>query len=294
MTVSIVIGTRHRPESLKRCLESLVRQTRPPDEVLIVDDGALDPAPLLLILQRAEIRAVYMNKAQDPGLTKSRNLGIRQATGDIIMFLDDDVELAPAYIQAVVAVYELHPGAGGVGGRLVDPPLSWGKRLILRAFLLDSNKEGAVLPNGVGVLVRRITQVTAVEWFSGCNMSYRRGVFDRFMFDEKFAGNGWGDDRDFSYSVSREFTLFCAPDAEVRHFEDARGRASEGQFGRTEITYVHRFFVKHMPQRPLNIASLWWSFVGIALKNVLTGRVRRLRGNLAGVVAVLSDRAPSR
>ncbi len=288
MTVSIVIGTRDRPESLKRCLESLVKQTRLPDEVILVDDGRLAPAPLLELLRQAGVSAHYINKAHDPGLTKSRNLGIRQSTGEIVMFLDDDVELAPTYIGAVTQVYGSHPEAAGVGGRLVDPLLSWRKQFMLRLFLLDSAREGAVLPNGVGVLVRRISKVTEVEWLSGCNMSFRRWVFEHVMFDEKFAGNGWGDDRDFSYSVSRRFPLLCAPDAELRHHEEPKGRAGEEQFGVTEITYVNRFFVKHMPRRPRNIAALWWSFAGIAFKNVLTGRIRRVRGNLAGLAAVLS------
>jgi GT2 family glycosyltransferase len=288
MTLSIVIGTRGRPDSLARCLDSIVTQTRLPTEVLIIDDGALEPAPLLDRLQRVGIATQYVNKSHDPGLTKSRNLGIRRSVGAIVMFLDDDVELAPRYLEAVLGVYESHPEAFGVGGRLIGAPLSWAKRLFLQAFLLDGRREGAVLSNGVGVLVRDISRVTRVDWLSGCNMSYRREVFDRYMFDEDFAGNGWGDDRDFSYSVSREFTLMCAPDAEVRHFEEPKARAGDRQFGRTEIAYVHRFFIKHMPQRPRNLLALWWSFAGIVLKNAFMARGRRVRGNLAGLAAVLS------
>lgn len=291
MTVSIVIGTRNRPESLQRCLESIVRQTVPPHEVLIVDDGALDAAAATRVLERAGVPAVYHNKSHDPGLTKSRNLGIRRSTGDVVLFLDDDVELEPGYVEALIRGYEQHPDAGGVAGRLIDPPLPWHKRVLLRMFLLDSSREGAVLANGVGVLVRAITRPTRVDWFSGCNMSYRRGVFDSFMFDERFAGNGWGDDRDFSYRVSRAYPLVCMPEAGVRHHEEPKARASESEFGRTEITYVHRFFVKNMPARAANLAALWWAFTGIAVKNALTLRVRRLAGNVAGVTAVLAGRS---
>lgn len=291
MTVSVVIGTRHRPESLERCLNSLVAQTIPPDEVIIVDDGALDVASALCVLDRAGVRAIYENKSHNPGLTKSRNLGIRRSSGDVVVFLDDDVELVPRYLEALVRGYESHPAAGGVAGRLIDPPLPWHKRALLRLFMLDSSREGAVLANGVGILVRSITEATRVDWFSGCNMSYRRQVFDQFMFDECFAGNGWGDDRDFSYRVSRAYPLICVPDAEVRHHEEPKGRAGEAEFGRTEITYVHRFFTKHMPQRAGNIAALWWAFAGITVKNALTLRLKRVAGNMAGMVAVLTQRA---
>jgi GT2 family glycosyltransferase len=294
MKLSIVIGTRHRPESLRRCLDSLARQIVRPDEVVIVDDGQLDPAPFVESLERTGIAVQYFNKSHDAGLTKSRNLGIRQSRGDIVMFLDDDVELEPQYMQAILRVYDAHPEVGGVGGRLNDPPLSWPKRRLLRAFLLDSHREGAVLANGVGVLVRSITRDTAVEWFSGCNMSYRRQVFDRFMFDEEFAGNGWGDDRDFSYAVSRVYPLMCAPDAALLHHEEPRARARARDFGEIEITYVNRFFVKHMPHRLKNVAALWWAFTGITLKNLLTARFGRVRGNVAGMRDVVRGRRRAR
>lgn len=289
-SLSVVIGTRHRPDSLRRCLQSIVSQTRRPDEVVLVDDGNLEPAPFLALLEAAGIDVLYFNKSHDPGLTKSRNLGIRRSRGDVVMFLDDDVELDRGYMEAILRVYDTCADVSGVGGRLNDQPLSWAKHALLRLFLLDSSREGVVLPNGVGVLVRRITVVTPVEWFSGCNMSFRRRVFDRVMFDEAFAGNGWGDDRDFSYAVSRSHRLVCAPDATLLHHEEPKGRANDRRFGEIEITYVHRFFVKHMPQRPRNIAALWWGFLGITVKNVLTLRAGRVRGNLAGMREVLRRR----
>jgi glycosyltransferase involved in cell wall biosynthesis len=288
--LSIVIGTRNRAESLWRCLQSVAAQTRRPDEVWIIDDGRLEPERFVTLLQAAGITTHYCNKSHDPGLTKSRNLGIRRSTGDVVMFLDDDVVLDPGYVAAIMDTYAAHPEAGGVGGRLRPMTGSPLKRWFLRAFLLDSSREGRVLPNGIGVLVREIHEVTPVEWFSGCNMSYRRQVFDRFMFDEEFAGNGWGDDRDFSYSVSRAYPLLASPAATLEHVEDPRSRAVPRQFGRVEILYVHRFFVKHMPRRARNIAALWWGFLGITLKNVLTARPAQVRGNLEGMWLVARGR----
>ena len=283
MNVSIVIGTRDRPESLRRCLESIAAQTRPPAEVLIVDDGSLEPRDALAPLIGAGIRARYFNKSATPGLTRSRNLGIRESTGEVVMFLDDDVIIEPRYLEAIARVYERHPDAAGVGGRLLGGLPSWPKRLFLRTFLLDAAEDGRILPNGIGVLIRTIDRVTPVQWFSGCNMSYRRSVFDQVMFDEEFAGNGWGDDRDFSYTVSRSRVLLAAPDATLWHLEDPRGRASQRAFGVTEIVYVARFFAKHMPQRWPNRLALWWSFGGILLRNLLTGKFAGAAGNLAGM-----------
>ena len=291
MNISIVIGTRHRPQSLRRCLECIAGQTRPPTEVIVVDDGSLDPCGALAPLQGTGITSRYFNKSAAPGLTRSRNLGIRESTGDVVMFLDDDVVLEPGYVDAIARVYEAHPEAGGVGGRLLGGLPSWPKRLFLRAFLLDGPEDGRVLPNGIGVLIRTINRVTPVEWFSGCNMSFRRDIFDSVMFDEEFAGNGWGDDRDFSYTVSRRRVLLAAPDATLWHLEDPRGRASQRAFGEVEILYVARFFAKHMPQGLPNRAALWWSFVGILVRNLLTAKWAAAAGNVAGMRDVASRAA---
>jgi glycosyltransferase involved in cell wall biosynthesis len=290
VTLSIVIGTRDREQSLQRCVESIIVQTRKPDEVCIVDDGRLNPEPLVRMLERAGIAARYWNKRHDPGLTKSRNLGIRQSHGDIVMFLDDDVWLDPGYVETVIATYAEHPSAAGVGGRLQSKSGGRLKRLFLCLFLLDSGHEGVVLANGIGVLVRQITSVTPVEWFSGCNMSFRRDVFAQFMFDERFAGNGWGDDRDFSYRVSRCRPLLAAPRATLQHLEDPCSRAAPREFGRVEILYVFRFFTKHMPHRLPNLAALWWGFVGITLKNIITARPGRVRGNVEAMWMVARGR----
>lgn len=290
LTLSIVIGTKDRPQSLARCLQSIVAQTEHPDEVLIVDDGQLDKDRTVQPLSQAGITARYFNKSHDRGLTKSRNLGIRQSGGEVVLFLDDDVVLDPRYLAAIKDVYRSRPDAGGVGGRLANASLPKLKQLFLRFFLLDSARDGAVLPNGIGVLVRDIRTVTPVEWFSGCNMSFRRGVFSEFMFDEAFRGNGWGDDRDFSYAVSRKYPLLATPQAVLDHMEDPAGRAGNFEFGVTEITYVHRFFAKHMPRRAANRLALAWAFVGITLQNCVMRRGHRVRGNLAGILKTLTSR----
>jgi len=290
LSLSIVIGTKDRPGPLRRTLASIRAQTRRPDEVLLVDDGSLDPHDAAAPLAGAGIAVRYFNKSSDPGLTKSRNLGIRSSRGDVVMFLDDDVVLDEGYVAAIMDVYRARPEIGGVGGRLIGQDLGWAKRAFLTLFLLDSPREGVVLANGVGTLVRRIREVTPVQWLSGCNMSFHRRVFAEFMFDEAFGGNGWGDDRDFSYSVGRKYGLLATPHARIRHLEEPSGRAGRVEFGRAEIEYVHRFFAKHMPKRAVNHAALAWGLAGIVLHNCVALRRGRVVGNVQGIRAVLSRR----
>ena len=89
---------------------------------------------------------------------------------------------------------------------------------------------------------------TEVAWLSGCNMSYRKELFDEFSFDERFEGNGWGDDRDFSYRVSRRYRLVATPDARLVHKEVPAGRIGALEFGRLEIRHFLLFFEKGSPK----------------------------------------------
>lgn len=289
LRVSVIIGTKDRPQSLRRCLESLAAQRCRPLEVLLLDDGTPGADSLGGILEAAGIRWRYMKK-DEPGLSRSRNLGAREAAGEILLFLDDDVELDPGYLEEVLRVYREHPGVAGVGGRLEGIRYGACVKGFLRFFALDSMKrEGEILKSGIGVLIRHITADKPVEWLSGCNMSFRRELFEEFHFDEGFGPNGWGDDMDFSYRVSRRYPLRAAHRAFLLHRVDPAGRADAQSLGRMESYYPYRFFRKNMPKRFIHWAAFGWSILGILLKNVLRRDPKRVLGNLEGIWAILRE-----
>jgi GT2 family glycosyltransferase len=289
LRVSVIIGTKDRPESLRRCLESLAAQRCRPLEVLLLDDGTPGAESLGGILEEAGIRWRYIRK-DEPGLSRSRNLGAREAAGEVLLFLDDDVELDPGYLEAVLRVYREHPGVAGVGGRLEGIRYGAFVKGFLRFFALDSGRrEGEILKSGIGVLIRRITADKPVEWLSGCNMSFRRELFEEFHFDEGFGPNGWGDDMDFSYRVSRRYPLMAAHGARLLHRVDPAGRADAQSLGRMESYYPYRFFRKNMPKRLINWVAFGWSALGILLKNLLRRDPNRILGNLGGIWAILSE-----
>ncbi len=285
--VSVIIGTKDRPESLRRCLESVAAQRCRPEEVLLLDDGTAGAVSLGEVLEGAGIRWRYIQK-KEPGLSRSRNLGAGEAAGEILLFLDDDVVLDPGYLEEILRVYRAHPAVAGVGGRLEEIFYSPLVMSFLRFFALDSKRrEGEILTSGIGVLIRTITADRPVEWLSGCNMSFRRQVFDEFHFDEGFGPNGWGDDMDFSYRVSRKYPLMAAHRARLVHRVDPAGRADPRSLGHMESFYPSRFFRKNMPKRFIHRVAFGWSTLGILLKNVLRLDPMRIVGNLGGIWAIL-------
>ena len=110
---SLIIPTYNRPKELSDCMDSVLKQTVLPDEVIIIDDGNLGEIPYEKACQNKGIHTIYYKK-DTPGLTKSRNKGVELSSGDIILFLDDDVILFPDYIEQILAGYD--ENTSGVGG----------------------------------------------------------------------------------------------------------------------------------------------------------------------------------
>jgi glycosyltransferase involved in cell wall biosynthesis len=121
--VSVIIPTLRRPEHLERCLASLVCQTQKPDEILVglrADDDSNDEV-LRRFQPELPVRSV---EARGVGVVGSMNSCIREASGDYIALLDDDVELPPNWIAQMVGHIRGRPVVYASGGRdlLQDHP----------------------------------------------------------------------------------------------------------------------------------------------------------------------------
>ena len=134
-TVSVVIPTHGRPESLSRCLEALASQTLPRDafEVIVSDDGS--PTPLSAIVapftERMSVRLVRRRRA---GPAAARNEGARHARGRLLAFTDDDCVPAPTWLELLMERMRRHPGhmiGGSIVNVLPDDPYATATQLIM-------------------------------------------------------------------------------------------------------------------------------------------------------------------
>ena len=99
--VSVVLPTRNRPDFLCRALQSVLAQTYPAIEVLVVNDGGIDVQELITCLdQKGIIR--YFNLPETVERSAARNLALRQARGRYITYLDDDDRYYPHHINTLV------------------------------------------------------------------------------------------------------------------------------------------------------------------------------------------------
>jgi glycosyltransferase involved in cell wall biosynthesis len=107
--VSVVIPTRDRRALLARALTSIEAQRFRDLEVVVVDDGSVDHTASWLRARRPAFCVIEV--AQPSGAAAARNLGVQQARGEILAFLDDDDVWHPSYLEVQVAQFEAHPEA---------------------------------------------------------------------------------------------------------------------------------------------------------------------------------------
>lgn len=308
LSASVVIPTYCRPDDLTRTLRSVVRQTRLPQEVLVIDDGDLPAMPLRPELEAAGVRCILRRK-RPPGLTESRNLAIDLSAGDVVLFFDDDVELDADYLDSVMRLYETdhERRIGGVGGTIVNvKPLTRFRRLrrwLDRIFLVSGAREGVVLPSGfcvnygdTGVLPGADRDV---DFLAGAACSYRREVFARERFTPGYRNLAFGEDKDFSYRVSRHWRLVLAHAARLRHFEAEGMRPPPRENGRRYIVGRWLFFRDLVRRHWWDLAFFWYAYAGyLTIRLMIFGTTRRRRdwlrvlGVLDGGAAILLGRLP--
>ena len=106
MRISVVIPTHNRVETLPRALDSVLSQTHPAEEIIVVDDGSDDDTAWLL--EREYPQVAYRHQSNQ-GVSSARNLGITQARGDWIALLDSDDAWYPEKLALQVRYLKQNP-----------------------------------------------------------------------------------------------------------------------------------------------------------------------------------------
>jgi len=106
-SISVVIPTYNRRDLLPRAIDSVLAQTSPPDEIIVVDDGSDDGTMGIVHRAYPQVRVVDQKNA---GVSAARNLGITSATGEWIALLDSDDAWLPQKLERQLQALSQHPG----------------------------------------------------------------------------------------------------------------------------------------------------------------------------------------
>lgn len=126
MTLSIVTPTHNKEALLRRTLASLERQDVGPDafEVVVVDDGSSDGTPAFLAGHRPPFALDVVRQETNQGRAAARNRGLERAGGEIVVFLDDDMELVPGFLRAHCDLHERAERVAGIGNVVNHPEIT--------------------------------------------------------------------------------------------------------------------------------------------------------------------------
>jgi GT2 family glycosyltransferase len=225
--VSIVIPFRDQPRFLRTCLDSVRATTEEDLEFVLIDNASSEPETMSLLERVAAQPEVHVLPDAGPfNWARLSNSGARIARGDVLLFLNNDVEpLGPGWLS-VLATHALREDVGAVGARLLYPD----RRLQHCGIVVGLNgaaghplvglAEGEPGYLGIATATRECSAVT------GACLATRKAVFERLGgFDESLGVDL--NDVDYCLRAGREgYRVVYAPEAELLHHESpSRGTA---------------------------------------------------------------------
>jgi GT2 family glycosyltransferase len=283
--LSVVIATKGRPGALAETLASIDRSDPRPDELIVVDG---DPAGSAREVVERSAGARYMRSA--PGLTRQRNLGARESTGDVVVFLDDDVDVDPGLFEALARGYDEPQVVGATGivveesGRTVGDKVSPIRRLVL------GRGEGRMTRFGYPRRLQDQRHEHDVEFMQGCLMSARRELVKQVGFDERLEGYALAEDEDFSYRLSRLGRIRHLPSATLVHRNTGFKSSDQRQFNRMLVVNRTYLFRKNFERPPLARAQFALFVVMLAVHRALNREWRGIAGIWEGALEAWRSR----
>ena len=216
-SVSVVIPTYHGGRMLAVALDTLAETSpqRCDIEVIVVDDGSSESAEVTAITSLRRGITLVRNE-RNLGFVQAANRGALAASGDVLVFLNDDVVLLPFWLEPLLRTLALND-TGAVGGRLVYPD----GRLQEAGGVVFANgsaaKYGYGHPDADAPL---FTYVREVDYVSGALLATLRATFLELGGFDTAYGFGYFEDVDYAFRL-REAGLktYYQPESVVVHAE---------------------------------------------------------------------------
>lgn len=301
--ISGIIPTLGRADMLDLCLQTLVQQTVPVAEVLIVHCGDDPETPTVASdprWKKAGIDCRYF-KYPEKNAANQRHFAIKEARYDNLLLLDDDVELEREWVQELFAPIWADSKVGATMGNILNqampvPPPIW--RLYRRIFFSGAlafepgRVFGAVVHNAFPL---NITKPMPTEWIGGGCSALRREAYESVGgFSSFFTGSSPHEDLDLGYRLSRRWKVLYVPTARCIHHQ-APGRRehdSRSQYLSVRSRYaIQVCSIGRSKIAALLHTALWICFQDLSeLVGLLRGRAKRglLRVWLARFRALIS------
>lgn len=212
--VSVVIPVLNGSRWLAQQLEALKLDSAQPFETVIADNGSTDDSVAIARSFDREMTIIVADASERRGQAFARNLGARTATGDSLLFLDQDDEIGPGYVGAMASALVQ---AELVAARMDGDKLNDGWR-----------RQGRTLPQTNGL------PGDPVPWAYGCTLGVRRTTFERLGGFAEDLGVFAAEDVDFCWRAHEEGLVLTFVSDAVLHY---RYPTTLGGFFRQGLAY---------------------------------------------------------
>jgi glycosyltransferase involved in cell wall biosynthesis len=245
--ISVIIPTYGREEPLIRSIEDVLQQDYPYFELIVVDQTQTHKPEVQKFLDETaaagKMQLFQLDWASLPG---ARNFAVRRAKGDVMLFLDDDVELPDGFLAAHAQNYD-RPEVGAVAGRVLD-------RMKLSdhaaGLTIEDLPPEAMDPGIAWYHINLVHTIKPQRVLSarGCNMSYRREIFHKhnIWFDERFRGSAVREESDFCLHIRKTgLMIWYDPAAELVHLGEETGGCHDitTKSLKYQMTFYHNHFL---------------------------------------------------
>jgi GT2 family glycosyltransferase len=243
--ISVAIVTYNREKVLCETLRSVMEQDYPHFEIIVVDqtkNHLPETAAFLNRLKKENKIQYFFNEiANTP---RARNTAIKHAKGEIIIFVDDDVELTPDFILNHVKNYD-DEKIVAIGGKVIPKP-----------FYKDPEGEKCKDAVKDWWWFKSDWDVrTPTVGAPGCNMSIRKSaLLEAHGFDENFINECWGEETDVLLRLQKKgHEIFYDPKPALYHLKAFAGGSRAKRHDQTQNVSLYRnavyLFLKDLPHR---------------------------------------------
>lgn len=215
-SISVIIPTYNREEVLCETLRGLFELESMPKEILVIDQTLEHTQAVHAYLEEAHNAGrIFWLRTCVPSLPRARNLGVQKATGDIVLFLDDDVTVPADLLARHLELLENRDYAA-VCGQVYQP-----KHYV--AGMEENFDMKSLSSFNFNCLPNKIRE--GVQMLRGCHFSVRREVYLSLEgFDEAFVGAANGEESDFANRLTKVGKrIVFDPDCFIVHWKIPSG-----------------------------------------------------------------------
>jgi len=282
-SASVIIPNWNGLALLRPCLDSLRQQTYQDFETIVVDNASADDSVSIVARDYPEVRVLALT--HNGGYSGGCNAGARVARGDILVFLNNDIEADAHWLEELLAALARHEDAGSAASRM----MLYDRRDTVHSAGDLYRRNG--LPDSRGVWQPYGPPYDQETWvFGGCGgaVAFRRSVLDRVgCFEERFFM--YCEDVDLNWRAQLSgYRCIYVPRAVIYHHLSATGGGKLASYyvGRNTLWVIARDYPTCLLRRHWrSILGAQWTIAREALRAWRGEAARaRLRGQLAGLL----------